>query len=255
MFENNQNEIVGILEYHYDFYSRYLKNERDILVWLPHSSQTTSKKYPVLYMHDGQNLFNPSTSFSGFDWKVDETISDLSSKNLAEELIVVGINNTPDRLNEYNFFTDKGKNYSLFIKNELMPFIEERYPVKTGSNNTGIMGSSMGGLCSFQLFWNYPQIFGKAACLSSSFWIDEKKVFEMIKQQGKPKSGFKLYLDCGDEEKELIDDNLEMIKKLKDMGIKNSDELMYHIQKGGTHSEYDWARRLHIPISFLFTNK
>lgn len=253
MFENHNSEIVGVLDYNYDFYSRYLKNERDILVWLPNSSQTTDKKYPVLYMHDGQNLFNPSTSFSGFDWRVDETITELSSKKIAEEIIVVGINNTADRLDEYNFFTDKGKNYGLFIKNELMPFIEENYPVLTGSNNTGIMGSSMGGLCSFQLFWNYPQLFGKAGCLSSSFFIDDRKIFEMIKEIDRPKTDFKIYIDCGDAEKQLIGDTVEMIKKLKKMEIKNGFELKSHIQKGGVHSEFDWANRLHIPLSFLFS--
>ena len=248
----NENDIQGVLNYHYDFYSRYLKNERDILIWLPNSSQTSIKKYPVIYMHDGQNLFNPSTSFSGFDWKVDETVDNLSSNNIIEEVIVVGINNTNDRLDEFNLFTEKGKNYASFLINELKPFVDEIYPTKTDRNNTAVIGSSMGGLCSLQLFWKHQNIFSKAACMSSSFWIDDRSIFNFVKDNYLHSQDFKLYIDCGDAEKELIEDTKRMNRILKKLKTVDDANYLWHIEKGAVHSEVDWAKRFDIPLKFLF---
>jgi predicted alpha/beta superfamily hydrolase len=160
-------------------------------------------------MHDGQNLFNPSTSFSGYDWKVDETISNLISKKLINETIVVGIYNTRDRLKEYNLFHLQGSKYALFLINELKKYIDENYRTLSGYSHTAVMGSSMGGLCSFQLLMNYPEIFGKAACMSNSFWIDDRAIFQFIKSHNVPDYD-KLYIDCGLKEYELIDDNTRM---------------------------------------------
>lgn len=246
----NSDEIIGQVEYIHEFYSCNLKNERDIIVWLPPSYLTSHKRYPVLYMHDGQNLFNPQTSFIGYDWKVDETITQLLNKNEIEEIIVVGIYNTKDRLEEYNYFTAKGKNYAKFIVQELKAHIDENYRTKHSAANTAVMGSSMGGLISFQLVWNMPGVFGKAGCLSNSFWVDNKAVFPMVENNSKKIKDIKLYLDCGDCETELIDDNTNMYKLLYETGYK--DNLKWHVQEGAVHSEVDWAKRLYIPLKFLF---
>ncbi|MBU2494509.1 MAG: alpha/beta hydrolase [Bacteroidetes bacterium] len=250
-FSNFGNDdIIGQVEYIHEFYSYNLKNERDIIVWLPPSYSSSTKRYPVLYMHDGQNLFNPQTSFIGYDWKVDETITRLLNKNEIEEIIVVGIYNTRDRLEEYNYFTDKGKSYAQFIIQELKSHIDENYRTKHSADNTAVMGSSLGGLISFQLMWNIPAVFGKAGCLSNSFWIDNKAVFPMVKNSPKIIKKIKLYMDCGDCETELIEDNKNMYKLLTEIGY--NDSLKWHIEKGGIHSEVDWAKRLHIPLKFLF---
>lgn len=250
-FSNFGNDdIIGQVEYIHEFYSYNLKNERDIIVWLPPSYSSSTKRYPVLYMHDGQNLFNPQTSFIGYDWKVDETITRLLNKNEIEEIIVVGIYNTRDRLEEYNYFTDKGKSYAQFIIQELKSHIDENYRTKHSADNTAVMGSSLGGFISFQLMWNIPSVFGKAGCLSNSFWIDNKAVFPMVKNSPKIIKKIKLYMDCGDCETELIEDNKNMYKLLTEIGY--NDSLKWHIEKGGIHSEVDWAKRLHIPLKFLF---
>ncbi len=246
----SSDEILGTVEYHYEFYSRFLKNERDIIVWLPPDYGSHFHRYPVLYMHDGQNLFDPATSFIGFDWKVDETILRLTEENLMREIIVVGIYNTRDRLEEYNLFTPKGRNYAMFIKNELKPFIDSHYTTCVTRENTAVMGSSMGGLCSFQLIWEHSDLFGKAACLSNSFWIDDKKIFDHVESSSKPKN-IKLYLDCGDGETELIEDNEKMKKILRKKGY-SKEELMWEKVKGAHHTERDWAERLHKPLLFLF---
>jgi len=249
---HHDDEIRGTVRYHYEFYSRFLKNERDIIVWLPYSYKNDSRKYPVLYMQDGQNLFNPRTAFLGYDWKVDETMAALIELKKIQEVIVVGIYNSRDRMDEYNWFSDKGKSYASFIIRELKPFIDDHYHTYPDSKNTAIMGSSLGGLISFQLAWNYPGIFGKAGCLSNSFWVDECEVFRMIKYDPVKLKDIRLYLDCGTEERQLINDNTKMYRYLKKIGYTTGENLYWHVEEGGKHTEYDWARRLHLPLKFLF---
>ncbi len=249
----NRDDIIGNVEYLHEFYSVNLKNERDIIIWLPPSYHFSNKSYPVLYMQDGQNLFNPNTSFIGYDWKADEVVSKLILENLIEEIIIVGIYNTKDRLEEYNYFTDKGKKYANFIIRELKPQLDETYRTLTETYSTGIMGSSMGGLISFQLFWNFPHTFGKAACMSNSFWVNDREVFNMVRKINS--SGYKnnkLYLDCGTEEKELLPDFLKMVEILQKKNFQLDKNLFHYLDEGGHHSERDWAKRLHVPLLFLF---
>lgn len=248
----NRDEILGRFEMLNDFYSIHLKNERDIIVWLPPSYTESNSYYPVLYMHDGQNLFNPRTSFIGYDWKVDETATWLFEKREAAEFIVVGIYNTNDRLDEYNFNTAKGKLYARFLTEQLKPFIDENYRTKKTKADTAVMGSSMGGLISFQLAWNFPAVFGKAACMSNSFWVDDKKIFESVTQNSPQSRELKIYIDCGLAEKEIIKDNKKMCRLLRAAGFRTNKNLMCNFVKGARHSEYDWAARLEIPLKFLF---
>lgn len=250
--EIGNKDIIGHIEYHHEFYSINLKNERDILLWLPPSYHSSDRNYPVLYMHDGQNLFSPTTSFMGYDWRMDEVLTDLIARNKVEEIIVVGIYNTKDRLEEYNYSTPKGKKYVQFIIRELKPFIDQNYKTKRDRDNTATMGSSMGGLFSFQLAWNYPKVFGKAACMSNSFWVDNRKIFETIEKDNRNLLDQKIYLDCGCDEKELIRDNKEMCLLLRKKGFQQRKNLLCHFVKGGKHSEIDWSKRVHIPLEFLF---
>jgi len=249
----NSNEIIGDIEYLHEYYSTHLKNERDIIIWLPPSYHNSDKDYQVLYMQDGQNLFNPFTSFTGYDWKVDEITTGLINSQQIDETIVVGICNTNDRLNEYNFFTETGKKYARFILRELKPFIDEKYRTVSKASGTAIMGSSLGGLISFQLFWNFPKVFGKAACLSNSFWVDDGEVFKMVNEVNDLITNKnKLYIDCGTEEKELIGDFRKMVKILNDKEFTEKKNFHYYLDDGSYHTESDWAKRLHIPLKFLF---
>jgi predicted alpha/beta superfamily hydrolase len=249
----DSDEIICHIEYLHEFYSIHLKNERDIIIWLPPSYQYSERSYPVLYMQDGQNLFDPNTSFIGRDWKIDEVTSGLIKDKRIEEIIIVGIYNQKDRIDEYNYFSEKGKKYANFMIKELKPFIDDKYRTIPASFQTALMGSSMGGLISFQLFWNFPNIFGMAACLSNSFWVNDRHVFEMIKNNrhhfGKKN---KLYVDCGSEEKELIEDFNRMVKILKKINSETEFHFGSYIDQGSFHTENDWANRLHIPLRFLF---
>ena len=115
------------------------------------------------------------------------------------------------------------------------------------------MGSSMGGLISLQMFWNFPKVFGRAACLSNSFWVDHREVINMIEKINP--SLFeknKLYVDCGTEEKELLPDFIRMVEKLENKNFKLDDNFFHYLEEGSHHSERDWANRLHIPLLYLF---
>ncbi|MBI1931948.1 MAG: alpha/beta hydrolase [Ignavibacteriales bacterium] len=249
----NSDEIVGDIEYLHEFYSVNLKNERDIIILLPPSYNISAKRYPVLYMQDGQNLFNPITSYIGYDWKVDEVLSKLFASKIVEEIIVVGIYNYKDRFDEYNYFSEKGKKYASFLIKELKSFIDENYRTFPFASQTAVMGSSLGGLFSFQLFWNFPKIFGKAACLSNSFWVNEGEIFRMIKNVPlNITDKLKLYIDCGSEESELINDFIKMTEYLLENNFKDSLNFKSYLDIGGKHTESDWAKRLHLPLEFLF---
>ena len=203
-------------------------------------------------MQDGQNLFDPNTSFTGYDWKVDEVVNEMIIEKKIEEIIVVGIYNTKDRIEEYNYFTEKGKKYANFLIRELKPFIDENFRTISKASQNALMGSSMGGLISFQLFWNFPKIFGKAACLSNSFWVNDRKVFSMVKEVNNEfNEKNRLYIDCGTGEKELLGDYKKMVALIKSLST-NDKNFSHHLEEGSRHTEYDWAQRLHIPLKFLF---
>ncbi len=242
-------KIVGEIRYHKNFKSEFLQNERDIIVWLPPGyNNDAERKFPVLYMHDGQNILNPKTSFAGMDWRVDETATKLIKGNKLEEIIIVGIYNTPDRLEEYSD-SIKGNNYLKFIIEELMPFINSNYKTKTDKKNTGIMGSSMGGLISFLAVWKFPDVFGKAACLSSSFYYDDEKAIKMVKDYKSEKKKIKIYIDHGEDG---LPRGQKMFCALSEKGFIIGTDIDYFYAPGAEHTENAWAERLERPLLFLF---
>jgi len=202
-------------------------------------------------MQDGQNLFDPATSFAGVDWKVDETATRLIRAREIRELIVVGIYNTPDRLQEYSPSTT-GLNYAKFITDELKPFIDKTYHTKPDRENTAAMGSSMGGLISFLLGWWRPDIFYQAACLSSSFLWNKNAVLKGVAAYNGPKKDIRIYVDVGSEETMLFSCYEQMIALLISKGYVEGDNLIHHVIDGAQHNEFSWGSRLAIPLQFLF---
>jgi predicted alpha/beta superfamily hydrolase len=244
--------IRGEVVYHRRVKGKGLKYSRDLIVWLPPSYRSAvSKKYPVLYLHDGQNIFDPSTSFSGKDWRVDETADSLIKAKAMEEIIVVGIYNTPDRLQEYSD-TPLGRSYMNFVVHVVKPLIDSVYRTKPSRRNTAVMGSSLGGLVSMVMAWNYPDVFGKAACLSPSFWYDDEKTLNEIRAYSGKKKEIKIYLDCGTREKELLDGYTQMVTILKKKGFAEGKDLDSHIEEKGAHNESYWSQRVWKPLLFLF---
>lgn len=265
-----QKFIKGTIKRH-KFYSKTLNNRRYVDVYLPPGYyQKRYKSYPVLYMHDGNNLFDPSLAFGGMTWKVDETVEELISNNLMEEVIVVGVSNTFNRDYEYTWtsmyldFEDKkqgggGRRYARFMVNELKPFIDSKYRTLPYNETTAVMGSSLGGIISFYLGLYYPHVFSKVGIMSPSLWWGDGIVFNHVQEIA---LNLKIWLDMGTLEGDPFDPdddpNVNIMatrrlrKELLDLGYVEGDSLGYFEHQGAQHNEWYWAERLHLPLLFFF---
>lgn len=244
--------VRGDLRAHPGMTGDGLEYPRDILVWLPPSYRNGRKRYPVLYMHDGQNLFDPATSFCGQDWKLDETAMRLMTGGAIEEFIVVGIANSPDRMEEYNLFRPKGEAYARFLTVVVKPFVDAAYRTKPGREHTAVGGSSMGGLFSFQLGWLRSDVFSMAACLSPAFWFSRGRMFRLAGEGDLPPDPVRFYLDAGDLEPPIWRGFHRMTKILERRGFREGKDLCSFPDVGAVHSEAAWAARLDRPLTFFF---
>ncbi|MBI3586410.1 MAG: histidine kinase [Ignavibacteriales bacterium] len=244
--------VTGTVRYHHGLKGEGLAHERDVIVWLPPSySNDETKRYPVLYMHDGQNIFDPTTSYIGYDWHADEVADSLIRVGKIQEIIIVGIDNTADRMREYSD-SDLGKRYADFIVQQVKPMIDKTYRTKPDRENTAVMGSSMGGVISFMLVWWYPDVFSQAGCLSNAFWVDDDKVLKDVRAYKGSKKSVRIYLDVGGLEGGMKQGYDEMVKLLKDKGYNEGKDLEYFFDKDAEHNEYAWAHRLWRPLTFMF---
>ena len=246
--------ITGTVRYHRALKSKSLTNPRDAIVWLPPSyEKEKSKRYPVLYMHDGQNIIDPSTSFAGFDWRIDEVVDSLIKTNSIEEIIVVGIYNTTYRGPEYSD-TPIGRAYADFVVHGLKPMIDSIYRTKPDRKHTANMGSSMGGLISFLFSWWYPEVFSEAGCLSSAFLVDSNKILREVRNYSGSRKDIRIYLDDGSIglEAQLGPGYREMIGILESKGYVKGRDLEYFYDEGAEHNEQAWARRVWRPLVFMF---
>jgi predicted alpha/beta superfamily hydrolase len=236
---------------HHQFSSHRLKHARDILVFLPQGYAHRRKRYPVLYMQDGQNLIDPATAFGGVPWHIEKTIDRLTRSRKIPELIVVGIYNAPERTKEYAA-GEIGHFYADFVIHELKPLIDRTYRTKPGREFTAAAGSSMGGLISFFFAWHYPEVFSRAACLSSSFfWRNSKMLYDVQIYQG-PKKDIRIYLDVGTRERSLIPCFEKMVALLEEKGYIPDVDFLAHCEDGGEHNERSWGERFWRPLTFLF---
>lgn len=243
----------GRLHYHHEFASKRLGNKRDIVVWLPPEYETQPHaRFPVIYMHDGQNLFDPATAFAGVDWRVDEVAEDLLRRDLIQPFIAVGLYNTPRRLEEYTL--RRGKKYAKYIIKEVKPFIDAHYRTLPQREHTAVMGSSLGGLISFYLAWWHPKVFSMAGCLSASWMWYQAEVFEEIRKDAMPRPRVRIYLDHGSEGDEGR--YATVFKRMRDTLIKKGfvlrQDLEYFYGIGDGHDEGSWSRRVWRPLVFFF---
>jgi predicted alpha/beta superfamily hydrolase len=246
--------ITGTVKYHRGLKHPKLGHPRDVIVWLPPSyEKDTRQRYPVLYMHDGQNIVDPSTSFIGYDWHVDEVADSLIRAQKMEKIIVVGIYSSPDRNPEYSD-TELGRAYADFVIHRLKPMIDSTYRTKPEAKNTAVMGSSMGGLISFLFVWWHPEVFSKAGCLSSAFLVDDDKILKDVRADTGPKKLIRVYLDDGSEglEARLKPGYDEMVALLLEKGYVKSADLEYFYDLGAEHNERAWAKRIWRPLRFMF---
>lgn len=246
---------VGTIKVLHQLHSPQLDNARDILVYLPPSYDSGSRRYPVIYMHDGQNLFDRATSF-GEEWEVDQTLESAAEEGL--EAIVVGIPNMgPDRLNEYSPWQDRrhkaggrGEAYVRFVAETVKPIIDRDFRTRPGRESTGIAGSSMGGLISLYAFFRCPEVFGFAGVMSPAFWYAGRSIFAYV--QDRPFVPGKIYLDAGTAEgSEVLHDVRRMKDLLAQKGYQAGRDLMLVVEMGGKHNERAWARRMRRELHFL----
>jgi len=221
---------------------------RDILVYLPPAYHTSERRFPVLYMQDGQNLFDAATAFGGNDWHADETMERLSGDGY--EAIIVGVPHAGDgRLVEYNPFPgrmpSKGEEYVAFLSEMLKPFMDAEFRTIPDARATGIIGSSMGGLISLYAFFRRPDVFGLCGALSPSLFVGRGAILRYV--QGAPFNPGKIYLDNGSREPTAR----PMLEELHRKGYRVKRDLKYVNEFGGTHTESAWARRLPGVLRFL----
>jgi len=257
--------LTGQFEYLHRFQSNILKNERTIMIWLPPNyALRPSHRFPVLYMHDGNNLFDARTAFGGVEWGVDEAASKLIFHGLMEEIIIVGIYNTMGRMEEYTPTVSKrhgggdGRKYLEFITQELMPVINQRFRTNTDPQKTGIMGSSLGGLISLWAGFAFPHHFGLVGAVSPSLWWDDKYMQKtFIPSQNK--LNHKIWMDMGSLEgmgrdgvSYAMKDTQEMKLCLNTLGYNSTDSLFYFEHHGAYHNEASWAARIHMPLLYFY---
>ncbi len=249
--------ITGSVRYHRDMHGAGLTYSRDVVVWLPPSyEKMKSARYPVLYMHDGQNIVDPATSFIGYDWHMDEVTDSLIRNGSIREIIIVGISNSQDRTPEYSD-TELGRSYASFVVHTLKPMIDSTYRTRPDAANTAVMGSSMGGLISFLFAWWYPDVFSMAGCLSSAFLVDHNKILREVREYAGPRKNIRLYLDCGtvDLDARLLPGSEEMAVILEERGYKKGFDYDFYVDHGATHNERAWAARAWRPLTFFFGKK
>ncbi|MGI4828323.1 MAG: alpha/beta hydrolase [Janthinobacterium lividum] len=243
------------------FHSAYLPDDRDLFVWLPPVYGTEpERRFPVLYLHDGQNLIDGRTSYvPGRIWNVHTTADRLAEEALMEPVILVGINNTGlRRMAEYTpsrdlqFGGGEGFLYGRLLVDEIKPLIDESFRTKPEFDHTGLAGSSLGGLISLALGLSYPRIFGKLGVLSPSVWWDHREILTRVGRVA-PNPRPRVWLDMGMSEglRHLRDCDL-LHHRLLTRGWRDEHDICYLRVPDGVHDEEAWSRRFDRVLQWLF---
>jgi predicted alpha/beta superfamily hydrolase len=260
---------------HNAFRSKILRS-RALYVLLPKDYDSSiTKRYPVLYMHDGQNMFDDSTAANG-EWHLDEVAEGLMNAKKIPPMIIVGVATTGEfRIEEYTStpimrpnaqgtmvsLGGRGDLHVQMLVEEIKPFIDSTYRTLNNRSNTALGGSSLGGLMTMYSGAKHPKVFGKLMVISPSVWWDKQRILQTVKDLAKnmQRSGSerqRVWLDIGDQEgKEALDGARALHKLLKEKGWKSSKILQYTEAKGAAHSESAWAMRLEPMLKYMFGNK
>lgn len=266
--------VQGRLIYWTDTESEYLGPTRHVEVWLPPGyDDHPSTRYPVLYMHDGQNLFDPRIANTGVDWGVDEAVGRLVENSVIPPVIVVGAWSTDERGPEYSPW-HRAPDYARFLIEELMPRVDAEFRTLTGPENTAVMGSSMGGLLSFYLVTRHPEVFGACGCVSTHFplseavWaqvitgddaatesLDEQPyILRDIEAGLTVPEGTRYWFDYGTEglDAEYGPTHEAVRAWLLEQGLVEGEDFVVREYDGADHNEASWRARLDDPLTFLF---
>jgi predicted alpha/beta superfamily hydrolase len=255
----------GSFEVHHQLHSRYLQPTQTVIIYLPPGYwKHPDQRFPVLYAHDGNNLFDPATAFMGREWRLDETLEHLFAHGRLPELIVVGIYNTPERFEDYTWHTSiyngypcggRGPAFARFVVEELKPWIDGHYRTLPAAQFNGLLGSSLGALSSFYIAMAYPHHFSRLALMSPTvYWAQH----QILKDSLHFPRGFQIWIDIGTEEghdpetEETVTSTQALVQALEARGYERNQNLVYYIDWFAGHDEIAWGKRVEKPLQFLF---
>ena len=267
--------VQGTLVYWKDVASNHLARTRHVGIWLPPGYDAAAEaRYPVLYMHDGQNLFDPRLTGSGEIWDVDDAVVRLVESGTIPPVIVVGVFNSADRGFEYSPWHG-APNYASFLIDELMPRVNEEFSTLTGPQNTSVMGSSMGGLLSYYLVTHHSDVFGACGCVSTHFVLSEAWaerftsgdeggegaddtpfIIRDIENGLTVPDGARYWFDYGTEglDAEYHEPHLAVREWLLQQGLSEGTDFVIRPYEGAYHNEASWRERLDDPLTFLYAS-
>jgi predicted alpha/beta superfamily hydrolase len=260
---------MGELRLH-EFASRIFRNQRMLRVWLPPAynlAENSDRPYPVFYLNDGQNLFDPATSFTHIDWQVDEAADRLIREGTIPPTIFVGIDNAGvERMKEYlpyrtlnpMILKPRGVRYPQFLLEEVIPFINQNYRCSKGPENMALGGSSLGGLISLHVAIAAPGVFGRMLLESPSLWIGNRQILR--EARGVRNWPGRIFLGIGtreagrpDKDRQTVENVRELERIFRRAGF-DDHRLRVVVDEGATHSESAWASRFPAALKFLFGN-
>jgi predicted alpha/beta superfamily hydrolase len=256
--------MIGRFRHHSGFRSNYLQHDHDLIVYLPPGYEASGENYPVLYQQDGQNLFDPATAFCGQEWGADKTADSLILQDIIQPLILVGIYNAGvARVDEYTAYRDRrsghGGNapqYARMIIEELKPFIDVAYRTLPDRINTGVGGSSLGGLLSLAAGLWYQGVIGKIGVMSPSVWWDHRSILRTVRSAIVDQPPPRLWLDTGTQEGSDPEATTRNTRLLRDAliqkGWRQGVDLLYVEAEGSGHNERAWGERFGPMLQFLF---
>ena len=258
-----QHTLTGNIHVHRGFHSTHLPTDRDVIVYLPPGyNDDPSRRFPVLYLHDGQNLFDSATAFLGNEWGLDESAEELISRGEIEPLIIVGVYNAGmGRIGEYTPVRDHrgrgglARRYGRLLVDELKPFIDRHYRTAKAPADTGLGGSSLGGLVTMYLGLQYPETFGKLAVMSPSVWWSDRDILHRVRKV-KSHLPLKIWLDIGTQEgshpERIARDAEDLCHALTTKGWKLGSDLTFRVDPGAGHNEKAWGYRIRDALRYLF---
>ncbi len=253
--------LTGTIRRHEAFPSKHVR-ARDVLVYLPpRYAADSTRRYPVLYFQDGNNVFDAATSFAGVEWGADETAERLIAAGELPAVILVAIANTPDRMAEYTPAADprhgggRAAGYARFLIEELMPFVDRTYRTRTEPASTGVVGSSLGGIVSLYLGLEHPERFGLVGCVSPAAWWADRDIVRRAARAGADSTRLRVWLDIGTAEGgsggKTLGDARALRGALVKAGYREGVDLHYEEVEGGEHNERAWAARTDRMLRFL----
>jgi predicted alpha/beta superfamily hydrolase len=255
------------VHYHHDFTSQFIPHPRTVSVWLPPGYDLDSeRRFPVLYMHDGQNLFDAETAFAGNPWRADEVAEREVRAGRVQPFIIVGVANTVDRIREYgprqpglDQAEDWSRDYGRFLVEEVKPFIDASYRTLPNARNTGVGGSSMGGLISLHLCQWYPDVFERCAALSPSLWWDREYFLRSASESPEWLKRCRVWVDMGTREGAIEAGMRAMARRVRRLeeifmrrGLHEGEQFHFEEVEGGMHNETAWGGRFDRVLRFLF---